>query len=98
MAILPQWIPELISTEDSAETNSKQFYSKAEHVRSTRSSFQATRNWGCSSTKRNIAKPTDNNQRSNRSDWTIIDYLQIPVQGLLPQLHRTGFKEAHHKD
>ncbi len=90
--ILPQWLPELIRPEGSAETASMQYYSKTEHVasnpihrqhlRSSRPSSQATRNRSCPSTSRNLAQQTDENQRSNRPERTVIDHLQSPVQGL----------------
>ncbi len=59
-------------------------------LRSTCPSSQATRNRSCPWTRTNLVQLTD----ENRPEWTAIDHLQDPVQGL----HRTDFTEACHKD
>ncbi len=90
--ILSQWLPELIRLEVSAKTDNRQYYNKTQHMasnpiyrqhlRSSRPSSQTTRNRNCPSTSKILAQPPNENQRSNRPEWTVVGHLQSPVQGL----------------
>ncbi len=90
--ILPQWLPVLIRSEDFVETASRPYCCKNEHMASTsiyrqhlissNPSHQIIRNRSCPSSSRNLVQPTDENRWLNRFDWTVIDHLHSPVQGL----------------